>query len=81
MCENGSKELEQEVLRLNAEKTALQKNLNSIEEDHDEEIRQLKSNIIELEAECIKLSGKRTRPVGGVDGYINLFKLLLQFLF
>ncbi|CAD5123221.1 DgyrCDS11580 [Dimorphilus gyrociliatus] len=68
ITENGSKELEQEVLRLNAEKTALQKNLDNIESEHDDEVRQLKSNIIELEAECIKLSGKRARPIGGVDG-------------
>ncbi|CAH1266124.1 GRIPAP1, partial [Branchiostoma lanceolatum] len=71
---NGSPELQDEVRRLRAENTALQKKIEASQEKFDKEVTSLKETVstltsanADLETRCVKLSGQRGVPAGGPE--------------
>ncbi|XP_078597839.1 GRIP1-associated protein 1-like isoform X4 [Branchiostoma floridae x Branchiostoma japonicum] len=71
---DGSPELQDEVRRLRAENTALQKKIEASQEKFDKEMTSLKETVsaltsanAELETRCVKLSGQRGVPAGGPE--------------
>ncbi|XP_078597836.1 GRIP1-associated protein 1-like isoform X1 [Branchiostoma floridae x Branchiostoma japonicum] len=75
---DGSPELQDEVRRLRAENTALQKKIEASQEKFDKEMTSLKETVsaltsanAELETRCVKLSGQRGVPAGGPEDRLS----------
>ncbi|XP_078676958.1 GRIP1-associated protein 1-like isoform X2 [Branchiostoma floridae x Branchiostoma belcheri] len=76
---DGSPELQDEVRRLRAENTALQKKIEASQEKFDKEVTSLKETVstltsanAELETRCVKLSGQRGVPAGGAEDSLSV---------
>ncbi|XP_066285082.1 GRIP1-associated protein 1-like isoform X2 [Branchiostoma lanceolatum] len=75
---DGSPELQDEVRRLRAENTALQKKIEASQEKFDKEVTSLKETVstltsanADLETRCVKLSGQRGVPAGGPEDRLS----------
>ena len=42
------------------------------QDQYDSDVSHLRQTIVDLENQCVKLSGKRTGPLGQADRYIQL---------
>ncbi|KAK2144332.1 hypothetical protein LSH36_766g02001 [Paralvinella palmiformis] len=66
----GNKDVEQteklqdEIRRLQAQNSVLQKNLTACQGNHETELTKLRQTVVDMELQCLKLSGQRGSPVG-----------------